>query len=74
MECSQCYNIIYKNIKEYTKMNGKMRHVMVRAVMALVWIIVGVIQLVRHETATGIVSLAAGLAFGFSALGMMKKK
>lgn len=55
-------------------MNGKMRHVMVRAVMALVWIIVGVIQLVRHETATGIVSLAAGLAFGFSALGMMKKK
>ena len=50
------------------------RHIMIRAVVAVIWVVVGVVALVRGQMAEGLLSLAAGAAFGFSAFSMSRKK
>ncbi len=49
------------------------RHIIIRAIVAVIWVVVGVVALVRGQTAEGVISLAAGAAFGFSSFSMMKK-
>lgn len=50
------------------------RHAVIRIVIALVWIVIGIIRLIAKDMTTGIVVLAVGIAFGVSAFMMLKKK
>ena len=50
------------------------RHMIIRIIMAVIWLIVGIIGIVRHETMMGIISFAACALFGFSAFSLKKKK
>ena len=51
------------------------RHIIIRAIIAVICIIAGIAQLVsKDNTMMGIVSLVLGAAFGYSAFMMTKKK
>lgn len=55
-------------------MNGIKKDVMVKAAAALIFIVIGIMQIaVRSETFAGIVSIAAGAAFALSIFTMKKK-
>ena len=51
------------------------RHIIIRAVMALLWIVVGIVRLVNSNDVKGaMLSFAVGAAFGISVFTMMRKK
>lgn len=50
------------------------RHMIIRAILAVLWLIVGIIGIVKHEIIMGVISFAACALFGFSAFSMKNKK
>lgn len=50
------------------------RHIIIRAVLAAIWVIVGIVVLIKGQMTSGLISLAMGAAFGFSAFSMSRKK
>ena len=64
------FTIVFRR-RRFIKM--KNRHTIIRAIMALIWIAVGVIGIVRHDMKMAILSFAVGALFAFSAF-MQKKK
>ena len=50
------------------------RHIIIRAIIAVIWVVVGIIALAKGQMTEGLISLVAGAAFGFSSFSMLKKK
>ena len=50
------------------------RHMIIRAIMAILWLVVGIIGIVRHEIMLAVISFAACALFGFSAFRMKNQK
>ncbi|MBR1382902.1 MAG: hypothetical protein IJ555_03695 [Ruminococcus sp.] len=51
------------------------RHIIIRAVMAVLWIGVGIFRMIQAgDVKGGLLSLAVGVAFGISAFTMLRKK
>ncbi|MCR5020292.1 hypothetical protein [Ruminococcus sp.] len=50
------------------------RHIIIRAIIAAIWVIVGIVVLIKGQMASGLISLAMGAVFGFSAFSMSRKK
>lgn len=50
------------------------RHAIIRVILAIIWIVIGIIRLAAKDMTTGIVGIVLGIAFGVSAFMMMKKK
>ncbi len=50
-----------------------MRHIIIRTIMALVWIAAAIVSLTKGNTQSFILGLIMGIAFGGSALMMIKK-
>ena len=51
----------------------KNRHIIIRAIMAVIWLAAGVIALLKSQLVPGMISLALCVLFGFSAFSMSKK-
>lgn len=51
----------------------KNRHMIIRAIMAVIWLVAGVIALLKSQLIPGLISLTMCALFGFSAFAMSKK-
>ena len=52
----------------------KNRHMILRAVFAVIWLIAGVVGLLQHQLVPGLISLAMCVLFGYSAFALSKKE
>ena len=50
-----------------------MRHIIVRTILGIIWIVVGIIGLIGRRAENGIFCLVMGAAFMFTAFSMWKK-
>ncbi len=51
------------------------RHVIIRAAMAVLWMVIGIFRMIQAgDVKGGVLSLAVGVAFGVSAFSMLRKK
>ena len=50
------------------------KKVILRIAIAILWIVVGIVELVRATTVPGIISLVVGAVFAFDAFRQIKKK
>ena len=50
------------------------RHAVIRIVIALVWVVIGIVRLIQKDMTTGLVSIVVGIVFGVSVFMMLKKK
>ena len=50
------------------------RHAIIRLIVAVIWIVVGIIMLARKDVTMGAVGILLGVAFGISGFMMLKKK
>lgn len=62
-----------KQHEPYRRINMKNRHIIIRAIMAVIWLAAGVIALLKSQLVPGMISLALCALFGFSAFSMSKK-
>ena len=50
------------------------KRTIIRICIAVLWVVIGIIELVKKETTMGIISIFVGAAFAFDAFRTMKKK
>ena len=50
------------------------KRTIIRICVAVLWVVIGIIELVKKETTMGIISVFVGAAFAFDAFRTMKKK
>ncbi len=51
----------------------KNRHMILRAIFAVIWLIAGVVALLKHQLVPGLISLAMCALFGYSAFTLSRK-